>query len=292
MSFWRVPSLDWLVIIAAAIIAFIVWKTVIDDSGGDPAPTPTPAPVATPAPAATATPPATATATATAPPAPTATPTPAPAVSTDQCDFGEVAENVRAAIVEVVAEDLGQGGTAFHIGDGRYVTAAHVIQDDFGRTASAIVLYADGARLPVTVDKVGSYSEIGIVERDLAILNAPAIAAELKYRSPSDADVVASNDVRAFGYPWSGIQDDSSPGGSLQTSRGIVSAVTTAEGSGIEIVQTDAGVDRGMSGGPLVDECGYALAVASFFATRVTDGENDVSEFPVFISISELDNLE
>ena len=288
MSFWRAPSYDELAIIAVAIIAFIVWKTVIDDSGGDAMPAPTPTPVATATAAATATP----TPAATAAPSPTATPTPAPAVSTDQCDFGTVAADVRAAIVEVVAEDLGQGGTAFHIGSGVYVTAAHVIQNEFGQTASSIALYADGARLPVTVDKVGSYSEISTVERDLAILNAPAIAAELKYRSPSKDDEVASIDVRAFGYPWSGIQDDSSPGGSLQTSRGIVSAVTTAEGSGIKIVQTDAGIDRGMSGGPLVDECGYALAVASFFATRVTDGEEDPSEFPVFISIAELDNLE
>ena len=288
MPFFQRPSFDELAIIAVAIIAFIVWKAAIDDDGAAAAPAPTPAPAATPAPAVPPPPPPAPAATA------TAAPPPAPAVTdTDQCDFGEVAANVRAAIVEVVAEDLRAGGTAFHIGDGVYVTAAHVIQDDDGRTASSIVLYANGARLPVTVDKVGSYSKIvGIVERDLAILNAPAIAAELKHRPPSEDDEVSSIDVRAFGYPWSGIEDNRSPGGSLQTSRGIVSAVTAAEGSGIEIVQTDAGVDRGMSGGPLVDECGYALAVASFYEIRETDGGNDPSEFPVFISIAELENLE
>ena len=196
-----------------------------------------------------------------------------------------MAANVRAAIVEVETES--GRGTAFHIGGGVYVTAAHVVQDDFGQTARAITLYAGDRPMSATITSIGSFSQTGL-ERDIATLRADGIDAVLKWRAPSEGDT--DIDVRAFGYPWSGIQDDGSRGGSLQTSRGVVSAVTTADG--IEIVQTDAGVDRGMSGGPLVDECGNALAVASFFETRVTDGEEEDSEFPVFISISELDNLE
>ena len=282
MSFWQRPSLDELAIIVAVIVAFIVWKTAIDDDGAVAAPPPTPAPVATPAPAATPTP------AATAAPSPTATPTPAPAVADpDQCDFGDVATDVRAAIVEVAAEDLNAGGTAFHIGGGVYVTAAHVVQDDSGRTARAITLYAGNRSFPATVISIGSFSQIGL-ERDIAKLRADPISAVLSRRAPSENDT--DIDVRAFGYPWSGIEDDREVGGSLQTSRGIVSAVTVSEG--IEIVQTDAGVDRGMSGGPLVDECGYALAVASFYEIRETNDGNDPSEFPVFISIAELDKLE
>ena len=277
MSFWQRPSLDELAIIVAVIVAFIVWKTAIDDDGAVAAPSPTPAPVATPAPTATPTPAATAAS------SPTATPTPAPAVADpDQCDFGDVATDVRAAIVEVAAEDLNAGGTAFHIGGGVYVTAAHVVQDDSGRTARTITL---NRSFPATVISIGSFSQIGL-ERDIAKLRSDPIPAVLSRRAPSENDT--DIDVRAFGYPWSGIEDDREAGGSLQTSRGIVSAVTVSEG--IEIVQTDAGVDRGMSGGPLVDECGYALAVASFILS--TDDVDDPSEFPVFISIAELDKLE
>lgn len=282
MSFWQRPSLDELAIIVAVIVAFIVWKFAIDDDGAVAAPPPMPAPVATPAPAATPSP------VATAASSPTATPTPAPVVADpDQCDFGEVATDVRAAIVEVVAEDLGVGGTAFHIGGGEYVTAAHVIQDDFGRTARTIILYAGDRSFPATVISIGASSQIGL-ERDIATLRAEGIPAVLSYRAPSENDT--DIDVRAFGYPWSGIEDDREAGGSLQTSRGVVSAVTVSEG--IEIVQTDAGVDRGMSGGPLVDECGNALAVASFYEIRETNDGNDPSDFPVFISIAELDKLE
>ena len=282
MSFWQRPSLDELAIIVAVIVAFIVWKTAIDDDGAVAAPPPTPAPVATPAVTPTPAP------AGTAAPSPTATPTPAPAVADpDQCDFGDVATDVRAAIVEVAAEDLNAGGTAFHIGGGVYVTAAHVVQDDSGRTARTIRLYAGDRSFPATVISIGSFSQIGL-ERDIAKLRADPIPAVLSRRAPSENDT--DIDVRAFGYPWSGIEDDREVGGSLQTSRGIVSAVTVSEG--IEIVQTDAGVDRGMSGGPLVDECGYALAVASFYEIRETNDGNDPSEFPVFISIAELDKLE
>ena len=285
MSFWRAPSLDELAIIAAAIIAFIVWKTVIDDSGGDPAPTPTPVPVATPAPAATPTSPATATAAATATATPSPTATPQPAVSTDQCDFREHRERVRAAIVQVVTES-GQG-TAFHIGGGVYVTAAHVIQDDFGRTAGTITLYAGDRSLDAGVIKEGSFSEDRL-ERDIATLRAEAISAVIKPRNPYPSEDDTDKDVRAFGYPWSGLQDDRSLGGTLHTSRGVVSAVTTTDG--IRNLQIDGGVDRGMSGGPLVDECGDVLGVAH--GTRVTDDVDDPSDFPIFISISELENLE
>ena len=281
MSFWRAPSYDELAIIAAAIIAFIVWKTVIDDSGGDAAPAPTPTPVATATVAATATP----TPSATAAPSPTATATPAPAVSTDQCDFSEHRERVRAAIVQVVTES-GQG-TAFHIGGGVYVTAAHVIQDDFGRTAGTITLYADDRPLDAAVIKEGSFSEDRL-ERDIATLRAEAISAVIRPRTPYPSEDDTDKDVRAFGYPWSGLQDDRSLGGTLQTSRGVVSAVTTTDG--IRNLQIDGGVDRGMSGGPLVDECGAVLGVAH--GTRVTDDVDDPSDFPIFISIAELDNLE
>lgn len=285
MSFWRAPSLDELAIIAAAIIAFIVWKTVIDDSGGDPAPTPTPVPVVTPAPAATATPPVTPTATptATATPSPTAspTPTPSPAIRTDpdECDFGDVAADVRAAIVRVEVES--GWGTAFHIGGGRYVTAAHVIQDDAGRTAGTITLWAGDRPLSATVISKGSFSEDRL-ERDIATLRAEAISAVLRTRHPSSEDDT-DRDVRVFGYPWSSIEE-----GTLQTSRGVVSAVTPI--NDIVIVETAADVNRGMSGGPLVDECGDALAVVSF--SLRTDDVDDPSAFTAFISISELENLE
>ncbi len=184
-----------------------------------------------------------------------------------------------------VFTDVGSG-TAFHIGAGIYVTAVHVIQDEVGQTRPQITLVAGGLSFPATVEQEGSFSTITL-ERDLAVLRGRAISAVLETRVPTEAD--RDIDVRAFGYPWSSV-GDSRAGGAvpLQTSKGIISAVTVADG--IEIIQTDAGVDRGMSGGPLVDECGVALAVASFVLS--TDDADDPGDFAAFISIAELENLD
>lgn len=291
MSFWSRLTLDELLIVLAAIIVFVVYITLPD--GGDDAPLPdaTPAPTATPVPTVVATeaPATTAAAQPTPTPTPTAIATPvataAPAVaSPDECDFGEVADSVRAAIVQVFTD--GGSGTAFHIGGGVYVTAAHVIQDEAGQTRPQVTLMANGQSFPATVEKEGAFSRFSL-QRDLAVLRGQPIAAVLETRAPTEAD--RDIDVRAFGYPWSSV-GDSGAGGAipLQTSKGIISAVTVADG--IEIIQTDAGVDRGMSGGPLVDECGVALAVASFVLS--TDDADDPGDFAAFISITELENLD
>lgn len=293
MSFWYRPTIDELLIVLIGVIAFVVYVSV---GSGDDEPVPVATPAATATVAATAAP----TVEPTPTPAPTPTPTPTPtaspvatpaatpepaAANPDECDFGDVADSVRAAIVQVFT-DAGSG-TAFHIGGGRYVTAAHVIQDEGGRTMPVIMIQADGRRFEATVEREGSFSR-SRTERDLAVLRAQAIVAVLQTRAPTEDD--RDIDVRAFGYPWSSVGDTGGTDGSvpLQTSKGIVSAVTIA--NGIEIIQTDAGVDRGMSGGPLVDECGYALAVASFILT--TDDADDPGDFAAFISIAEIENLD
>ncbi|MDE2669677.1 MAG: serine protease [Chloroflexota bacterium] len=292
MSFWSRPRLDELLIVLVAIIIFVVYITLPD--GGEEAPleTAVPTPTATAVPTEVATTPPATTApteaeeTVAATPAVAATVTAEPAVaSPDECDFVEVADDVRAAIVQVFT-DFGSSGTAFHIGGGLYVTAVHVIQDEAGRTSPQITLLAGDRSFPVTVEREGSFSTVTL-ERDLAVLRGQAIAAVLTTRPPTDGD--RDIDVRAFGYPWSSVGDSSTSGAvPLQTSKGIISAVTVA--NGIEIIQTDASVDRGMSGGPLVDECGVALAVASFVLS--TDDVDDPGDFAAFISIAELENLD
>ncbi len=291
VSFWSRPKLDELLIVLVAVITFVVYVTLPD--GGEEAPievaTPTPAatavPTQAPTTAATTAAPTEAVATVAATPTVAATATTEPAVaSPDECDFGDVADVVRAATVQVFT-DIGSG-TAFHIGGGVYVTAAHVIQDESGQTRTLVTLLAGDQSFPATVERQGSFSNFGL-QRDLAVLRARAIGAVLETRPPTDDD--RDIDVRAFGYPWSSVGDSSSGAAiPLQTSKGVVSAVTLADG--IEIIQTDASVDRGMSGGPLVDECGVALAVASFMSK--TDDADDPGDFAVFISITELENLD
>lgn len=285
------PSWEDAVIVVVAVVVFAAVQLSGggEDAGDAPAATATPSPAARSSAAQPTPPPAASPSPAAGAATPAATPSPAPeARDPDACDFREELERVRGAVVQVFAgTNLDQPmeastGTGFHIGEGRYVTAAHVIQDDDGNLLPDIRIqsWAEGKDLPATVVQEGSFSQQRM-ERDLATLRADPIGHALETRAPTALDIAW--DVRAIGYPWSRRGDDREP----RLSRGAVSAVTTSDG--IAIVQVAAPTEQGMSGGPLVDECGTAIGVASSLPVR-DDGETQ-GEFAVFISIAELANL-
>ena len=292
-------SWDDAVIVAAAIAVFVFMRFSAGGGESADAPVGTTTPTATASPAAGVTIPAATPAivspSAPAPAAGVATPaaTPSPASEARgpaSCDFPEELARVRGAVVQVFAgTNLRQAesawtGTGFHIGGGRYVTAAHVIQDDDGNLLPDILVrsWAEGREMPATVLQEGFFSEQR-TERDLATLRADPIGHALETRPPADSDIAW--DVRALGYPWSRRGDDLQP----RLSRGAVSAVTTSDG--VAIVQVDVSTEQGMSGGPLVDECGTAIGVASFVPLRFDDNGETEGDFAVFISVAELANL-
>ena len=304
---FRRPTLDEVLLAVFAIVVFAAVQ-LSSDSGSSVVPpeaeeTPTSKPQAA-VPASTATPSAiaasvAATPTVTATPGtatPTAATTPSATAATtkdpNSCDFRDELERVRGAVVRirsVTGPSRGSEGTGFHIGEGMYVTSAHVVLDDSGNTLPDIRVESalTGRSEPAEVVRVGSFSNSpSNQQRDLAVLRAPPIEYSIGYRAPTGDD--AARDVRALGYPWSQAQDDSARIPPPVVLRGVLSS--TAERNTIEIVQSDVRVQSGMSGGPLVDECGDALAVAASLP-RMPGGA--VGEgIGVFISMAELKNLE
>lgn len=285
------PSWEDAVIVVAAVVLFAAVQLAGggEDAGDAPAATATPSAAAR-ADAAAPSPEATAPSSPEATPAATASPSPR---DPDECDFRDEIERVRSAVVQVFAGDSSRG-TGFHVGGGRYVTAAHVVQDDDGRLQRPIrILSASEDRLMTArTESVGAFSlSPGETLRDLATLRAEPIASALTERAPESAD--GGRDARALGYPWSqiddGLEGEPSAWPDPLLIRGNIAGV--AESGGIDIVQAAVPVQQGMSGGPLVDECGAALGVASFYPTRVGDGGGTQQGFAVFISIAELANL-
>ncbi len=216
----------------------------------------------------------------------------ATAPSSFSCDFRDELDRVRSAVVLVLVQYAnGQSvqGSAFHIGGGKFVTAAHVVLDDNGVQAATIELVPaeTGAPQSAAIVAVGESQQGNSWGRDLAVLKSAPIAGELEQRAPSESDVDAV--VRAVGYPWS----QERPAGSLPEPlvvRGGLLSVAVV--SGIEVVQSSAPTQQGMSGGPLVDECGNAIAVTSGARVRPGDSGNLQEGFPVFVSVSELDRLQ
>ena len=206
------------------------------------------------------------------------------------CDFRDEIDRVRGATVLVFAtyaDGTGAAGTGFHLGNGEYVTAAHVVLDDGGRRAQSVLItsYVTQQQQTASIESVGTSPSEGW-GRDLARLRSSDINDSVTSRAPGPDDV--DRDVRATGYPWS-LADDGAVLPPPIVVRGTLASASSV--NGIEVVQFSGRVEQGMSGGPLVDECGTVLAVTSGAALRADDSGTLREGFAVFISMAEFERL-
>jgi putative serine protease PepD len=167
------------------------------------------------------------------------------------------------AVVSVAASD--RTGSGFLVDDGGHVvTNAHVIGDD-----RSVEVSIGGRRVGATVRGV----EPSV---DVAVLTLDAPAGDIApLRFAEDDDVRVGDPVVAIGAPF-GLQ------GSLST--GIVSGlrrqIDSPNGFAITgVIQTDAALNPGNSGGPLLDLSGRVVGVATQIATE--GGRNEGIGFAV-----------
>ena len=156
----------------------------------------------------------------------------------DVCRFADHSERVLAAVWQVGGL-AGRSGTAFYIGDGEWLTAAHVVGD-----ATNAVLYNEFRELPVTVVGVDS-------ARDTALLVDSG--ADVPSLELSDSLPRPGASAYVVGFP---LYDELS----ASISRGIVSRLEQDQFLGTVVV-TDAATNPGNSGGPLVDDCGRVMGL-------------------------------
>jgi S1-C subfamily serine protease len=151
-------------------------------------------------------------------------------------------EDIVAAVLRRVVDirsTAGQG-SGFFVAADLVVTNAHVIGGD----ASVAVVRADGVASRGSVVRVSR-------DADLALLRVtPPGAFGLPMRTVAQLRV--GEDVLALGAPQ---------GFSQTVTRGIVSALRRE--NGVVFVQTDAAVNPGNSGGPLVDATGRVIGVVT-----------------------------
>jgi S1-C subfamily serine protease len=176
---------------------------------------------------------------------------------------------------------IATGAGAFITAD-LILTAAHVVYGQFGS-----VLYCSARtfqdRGTIFVGKPvngylrgGSFVTARVVavdlEKDLALLRVPMDTTSLGTHSPlkwADSSVLRSGDrVIAVGYPYSGESvvgpDVRRP--ALTVTSGIVSALHR-RADGTELIQTDAALNPGNSGGPLLNDRGELAGVVGFSVT-------------------------
>lgn len=162
-----------------------------------------------------------------------------PAAATDPTPLERAAMSV---VIVYTFESIGAGVV---LDRNTVVTAAHVV----GTERDASVEW-DGSRYRASVVTVDERADLA----RLRVADLPATALAIAPDAPTPG--ATANAIGA-------------PGGALSVTRGIVSAVVRRQG--VEYIQTDAAINKGNSGGPLVDEDGRVLGIV-VAKERMRDG--------------------
>lgn len=155
----------------------------------------------------------------------------------------DVAQRARPSVVRLIARG-GDIGSGVRVSTG-ILTNAHVVAE----TERVTVQGADGAMYPGFVARRDAL-------RDLALIVSEAPATALAVAS---ARARPGETLLVLGYP---LGDRLGNGVSL--ARGVVSAIRVDEPAGRVLIQTDAALNPGNSGGPMLNQQGEVLAVVSF----------------------------
>jgi S1-C subfamily serine protease len=152
-------------------------------------------------------------------------------------DFDEIANGT------VIINSGASTGSGFTVSpDGLIMTAAHVVS-----TGKVKVHARDGKIVPARVVRISHKQDVALVSVGALEKPQPCLAIEPESQTPGA-------DVYAIG----------SPGGEelgFSLSRGIVSGLRTI--GDLELIQTDASISPGNSGGPLVSRQGRVVGVVS-----------------------------
>ncbi len=176
-----------------------------------------------------------------------------PSALFDEGQVTSVFERASPAIVEIGVSQLfsRQSGSGFFVDDeGHIVTNAHIVDMD----GDVVVTLHDGRRLEATV--LGS-SRVD----DLAILRVdPDLASDIEPLRLADSDRVLPGQLAiAIGSPY---QNPNSVTVGVVSGKGR-SQVGSSSRPIPEMIQTDAALNPGNSGGPLLNSRGEAIGVVS-----------------------------
>lgn len=141
-------------------------------------------------------------------------------------------------------------------------------------------LFSEG--FPVqTLQAAESYDEDGV---DVAVItiaqrNLPTVSLG------QSAMIRAGNVIGVFGFPSSG---DIGNNPLVPTfSQGVISARKQFSEGGFSMIQTDAKISEGSSGGPLLDEGGQVIGMITFQSVRQDSGSGDNFAFAIPIDVVE-----
>ena len=161
-----------------------------------------------------------------------------------------VAKNVAPSVVTIVTADGNGSGVVFSA-DGVIVTNEHVVR----RNTSVQVVFADGQRVGGTVRATDAVTDVALVQADRR--NLPAA------RFQPALPVVGSLAV-VIGSPL-GLENSVTAGVISGLHREIPGSTTQGSQSLIDLIQTDAAISPGNSGGALVNAAGEVIGLSEAY---------------------------
>jgi S1-C subfamily serine protease len=185
-------------------------------------------------------------------------------------------ERESPGVVTVIATGLstpGSTGTAAGLGsgfvisgDGEIATNAHVVTSGEGgaikKASSVFVRFADGNQVPAQVKGFDPFADVALLKVDPAGLTLRPLPLG------STKDLHVGSPVAAIGSPF-GEEQSLSVGVISALDRSIQSLTGFAT---IGAIQTDAAINHGNSGGPLLDGRGRVLGINAQIQTSTGDG--------------------
>ncbi|KKP46232.1 MAG: S1C family peptidase [Candidatus Woesebacteria bacterium GW2011_GWA1_33_30] len=191
------------------------------------------------------------------------------------CGAG-VKDKLRSSVVRIIG---GYGeGSGFFISPTEVVTNFHVISDE----PSPKVVFPDGHF--ETPEKI-----VGEKNMDIAVLTLKNSYPDMVYELPTGFSLVSNEPLLSAGYPLG-----SDVTGDVTIVKGNFIDFRRSRKDVIGYLQTNISLVKGMSGGPLVDQCGaivgintQSLAGISFFITA-----SDVKENLVNLTDQEISKIE
>ena len=217
------------------------------------------------------------------PPPPSITvppPTSAPLPVSERASAAEIAQHAIPSIVAVeVTGDLGEtGGSGVVYGsDGYLITNDHVVE---GADEVAVV-FADGARYPAEIIGSDPLTDIAVLRIDRADLT-PMDIGDPSALSVGQMAVAIGNPLALVGGP--------------SVTSGIVSALdrslkVEADQVLYGLVQTDAPITHGSSGGALLDQDGRVIGITTAIAVSDVAAEGFGFAVPIDIAIAAANDL-
>jgi S1-C subfamily serine protease len=179
--------------------------------------------------------------------------TPAPSASADP-SVAEIYERVGPSVVVVKTAHGALGSGVIATDDGTIVTADHVISDG----SAVSVIFADGTESAATVASANPTTDIATLAP--ATLPQPLVPATLGGSSAVGDEVIAIGNPLGLTY---------------SVSSGVVSglnrAASTVNGKFSGLIQFDASVNPGSSGGPLLNAKGLVIGIVVSIANPADD---------------------